>query len=227
MKNLKEAFGNNLKRIRTEHKLTLEALSELLEITPRQLAKIESGETFLTAETLSKISIVLDVSLVTLFDFDWHDKLLYMDGDKFIKHHFKITRKGDVTKIKSLPTLCGFNINTTMPRGEVPPFLIKFAQKNNMVIFADFFINKKREQVFKAYPDGRFICWLDDKKDEALRQISQPENDYYYILEKFKRISNNQLATKYIRTALDALENPNSLEELKAIIRGLELSSIK
>ena len=86
MKNIKEAFGSNLREIRKSKNLTIESLSEKLEITPRQLAKIESGETFLTSETLCKISVVLDVSLKVLFGFfflfesDYKNKFLFLVG---------------------------------------------------------------------------------------------------------------------------------------------------
>jgi len=143
MQNIKEAFGNNLRRIRKSKKLTVEKFSEMLGITPRQLSKIESGDTFFTAETLCKISVALDVNLQVLFDFDWHDRLMYYDNDKYIKPHFKAVMTNSHVELKSLPALKNFKINKSMPIDELTSFLMEFSKNNNMTIYVDCFKIKK------------------------------------------------------------------------------------
>lgn len=223
MQNIKEAFGGNIRRIRKSKKLTIESFSEMLEITPRQLSKIESGETFLTAETLCKISVSLDVSLQMLFDFEWDDKLMHYDEGKYIKHHFKVVRNDEVVKIRSLPALAGFNINKTVPLGQIPSFLIEFTKKNNMTIYVDYFINKERKQIYKVSPDGKILAWLDEKKAQTKEEKFKDKN-YYYVMEKFREFTSDKAKIEYLKTAMDALNNKKDLEKLKAMINGIEIS---
>lgn len=68
MSYLKKALGENIKRYRKLHKLTQEHLAELVEIDQRQLARIEAGESFATAETIEKISEKLNISINHLFN---------------------------------------------------------------------------------------------------------------------------------------------------------------
>lgn len=67
MGTLKKCFGANVKYIRKLKHITQERLSELIDIDLRQLARIEAGESFATAETIEKLSNTLDVSFSTLF----------------------------------------------------------------------------------------------------------------------------------------------------------------
>lgn len=66
----KNCFGRRLKQVRKSKGFTQERLSDAIEINLRQLARIEAGESFVTAETLQKICDVLDISPDTLFIFD-------------------------------------------------------------------------------------------------------------------------------------------------------------
>ncbi len=225
MQTIKEALGSNIQKIRKSKKLTIDTFSEMIEITPRQLSKIESGETFLTAETLCKISVALDVSLQVLFDFEWYDRLIHYDENKYIKHHFKMVRNGNIVKIKSLPALINFKINENIIRGQIAPFLIDFATKNKMIIYADYFIKKKRKQVYKAMPDGKLFCWLDEKKSQ-IADTKIKDVDYYYVLGKLKEFAIDKKKIEYVKTAIDAISNKKALEKLKATINGIELSEL-
>ena len=68
MSYLKKGLGENIKLIRKTKGLTQEKLAELIEIDQRQLARIEAGESFATAETLEKICNKTNVSVKTLFN---------------------------------------------------------------------------------------------------------------------------------------------------------------
>lgn len=223
MQNIKEAFGSNIRKIRKSKKLTIEYFSEMLEITPRQLTKIESGETFVTAETLCKISVGLDVSLQALFDFEWYDNLMYYDNNKYIKPHFKAVIKNKIYELKSLPALKGFKINEKMPIGELTVFLLEFSKKNNMIIYIDFFDAKKRDKIVKYTPDGTFSFLV--VSDEIKTNNIDLKNELYYeTLEKFNEFSKEEAKIEYIKTAMDALIDKKALEKLKSIIKGIELS---
>lgn len=64
---VKKSFGEKVKRLRQKRKLTQEQLAEKIDISPRNLSKIEVGNCFVKAETLEKLLIALDVSVEELF----------------------------------------------------------------------------------------------------------------------------------------------------------------
>ncbi len=59
-KNLKTAFGERLKEIRKAKGFTQERLAEVLDISQRQLTRIETGDNFPSVETLERISLYLE-----------------------------------------------------------------------------------------------------------------------------------------------------------------------
>ena len=53
--NIKKQFGEKIKRIRKQRGFTQEKLSEMIDISPRNLSGIEKGIYFVKADTLEKI----------------------------------------------------------------------------------------------------------------------------------------------------------------------------
>lgn len=64
---IKKELGKKIKRIRILRGYTQEKLSELADISQRALSKIEIGENFVTAETLDKLLVALDITAEELF----------------------------------------------------------------------------------------------------------------------------------------------------------------
>ncbi len=73
---LKKFFGQQVKLIRKSKNMTQEVLSESVDIDIRQLARIESGSSFATAETIEKLAKALGISYKDLFDFDESNQVL-------------------------------------------------------------------------------------------------------------------------------------------------------
>ena len=67
---INKGFGEQLKQYRKLRNITQEKFSEKIGINLRQLARIEAGESFVSAETLLKICIILEISPSKLFDFN-------------------------------------------------------------------------------------------------------------------------------------------------------------
>lgn len=67
---LKKLLGERIKRLRKNRKLTQEQLAEMIEIAPRNLSRIEVGESFVTAETLEKLLFALNVTAEELFAYE-------------------------------------------------------------------------------------------------------------------------------------------------------------
>lgn len=65
--NIKKEIGEKIKKIRKNKGLTQEKLSEMIDITPRNLCMIEVGANFPKPETLEKILIALDITTEELF----------------------------------------------------------------------------------------------------------------------------------------------------------------
>jgi len=70
--NIKKLLGKKIKELRIKRGYTQEQLSEKIGIGERNLSKIECGNNFVTAETLSKLVNSLSVSAKELFDFDYY-----------------------------------------------------------------------------------------------------------------------------------------------------------
>lgn len=64
---VKKSFGEKVKRLRKKRNLTQEQLAELIDISPRNLSKIEVGDCFVKAETLEKLLVALNISTEELF----------------------------------------------------------------------------------------------------------------------------------------------------------------
>lgn len=64
---IKKSFGEKIKRLRQKRKLTQEQLAEKIDISPRNLSKIEVGDCFVKVETLEKLLVALEVSAEELF----------------------------------------------------------------------------------------------------------------------------------------------------------------
>ena len=68
--NIKNLLGEKVKRLRKMRGYTQEQFAEMIDITPRNLCRIESGENFVTAETLDKILAALNIPADILFTYE-------------------------------------------------------------------------------------------------------------------------------------------------------------
>jgi transcriptional regulator with XRE-family HTH domain len=67
---VKILLGKKIKRLRKMRGYTQEKFAEIIDITPRNLNRIESGENFVSSDTLDKILSALNVTAETLFSFE-------------------------------------------------------------------------------------------------------------------------------------------------------------
>lgn len=68
--NIKKQLGLKIKRMRQKRGFTQEQLAEKIDIAVRTMSGIETGENFVTADTLEKILNTLNISSSELFAFD-------------------------------------------------------------------------------------------------------------------------------------------------------------
>lgn len=72
---IKKLLGRRIKELRNKKGMTQERLAEMIGVGERNLSKIECGNNFITAETLSKILSALDVQASDLFNFEHNNDL--------------------------------------------------------------------------------------------------------------------------------------------------------
>jgi len=72
--NEKECLGLKIRTIRKSKKMTQEELSEIVDISPRQMVKIEMGQAYPSVGTLKNIAQALDIPIQSLFETDCYDK---------------------------------------------------------------------------------------------------------------------------------------------------------
>jgi transcriptional regulator with XRE-family HTH domain len=82
-------FGRNLKIYRKKRQLSQEQLSEIVDISPMHLSKIERGLTFVSADLLEKLSETLETPVARLFCRE-HEQIY---GDDVLKKFDRITEK--------------------------------------------------------------------------------------------------------------------------------------
>jgi transcriptional regulator with XRE-family HTH domain len=63
-------FGRRLKELREALHLTRDELAELADLSPQNVAKIEAGERFVTADSLERLAAALSVKPFELFVFE-------------------------------------------------------------------------------------------------------------------------------------------------------------
>ncbi len=71
----KKLLGAKIRSLRKSKKIAQEKLSEMADISPRQMVRIEMGQSFPTVENLEKIAIALGVSIQSLFENDYYDSV--------------------------------------------------------------------------------------------------------------------------------------------------------
>lgn len=218
MKDLKEAFGLRLKEERKDKGLTQEVLAEMLDLSPRQLIRIETGENFPSVETLSKISLALNIDLKSLFDFKWDEEVMYLATGTYNRPTLRLVKDNETAVVKHCKQLTEkLEVPKTLPFNDSDILMVNLAAKTNRPITVEYFDNKKRFAIKTFYPNGKIEDLLSEKT------IVNDEK-YDYILEKLKEISNNSSKLEFIKLALDTFEDKNCLEKIKIMIQGMELA---
>lgn len=218
MDNLKEAFGKRLREIRKKRGLTQEVLSEMLDLSPRQLIRIEQGQNFPSVETLSKISLSLDVDLKSLFDFKWDEDVMYLATGTYNRPTLRLVKNNETAILKRCTQAVDkFKVPKTLPFDDSDRLMLNVAKKTKKPLTVEYFDNKKRFAIKTFHPDGRIDDILSEK-------AVMNDEKYHYIAEKLKEISENSNKLEFIKLALNALEDENHLERLKSIIQGMELA---
>jgi len=69
----KELLGAKIRYLRKSKNIAQEKLSEMAEISPRQLIRIEMGKSYPTIDNLEKIANALNTPIQSLFENDYYE----------------------------------------------------------------------------------------------------------------------------------------------------------
>lgn len=215
MTDLKNGFGINLKITRKAKGITQEELAEIIGIHPRQLSKIETGEHFPSCKTLEKVCIVLDVSPKDLFDFDFlvdENTAIITGTDGTVHYQAHRTDKNNVYKLQPAGTTKEIRPKTCSDES-----MAKTAKTLNRPVFVEYFDDKKSSKIVVFYPDGKEKVIRNSVDVEAKQNLN-------FMMGEFRKISKDKKASEYIKLALKALDDNDSLKKLEGIIYGMKLA---
>lgn len=211
MGNFKYLFGQKIKSLRKEHKFTQEKLSEKIGINLRQLARIEAGESFATAETIELLCEALNIQPYELFNFDLSETSLKTGTGDIV--HYKAIRSGNVIQLVSnnIEKEKSFEIQSPLDTDEC---MIKMSKDLRREITVDEFKEGVLVKTRLYRPDGTF---------EITNHI-EDNNNFDKLTEKITTIKGDSKKIDFLNLALDALTNKSALNDLKLLIKGIELT---
>ena len=206
---IKKGFGERLKTYRKIRNMTQEKLAERIGINLRQLARIEAGESFVSSETLLNICIVLEITPSVLFDYDIDDGVLM--SENINKVHFNVIRSGSIVKL--IPQAEQKEKFTEIPK-DFNKKIQTMAERCGKEIFIDELEDgiSVSQKVFK--PTGEI---------ETIIQNSISK-DYEKLKENISTISDDKMKIEFMNLAFGSLQNVDALNELKILIKGIELT---
>ena len=220
-KNLKSAFGENLKYLRKSKGLTQERLAEDLGISHRQLSRIESGDNFPSVETLEKISLYLETDLKVLFDFEWDKKCAVLSNGTDERPVFEVSLNDTVIN------LANYTKRFTQKQAESFWECENIENSDKSMLNSAKNINKPITVVYKEvdgelshiktyYPDGTIEVAMSKEQVETgkIRKL---------INEDLDKIGDDLNKLNFIRLAAESLDSREKLEQLKNLIKGMEI----
>ena len=209
MEVIKKSFGEQLKAYRKMKNFTQEKFAEKIGINLRQLARIESGESFVSAETLFNICAALEISPKLLFDFEIKEEIL-MTGTAN-KVYFKAIKKGNL--IQHLNSKKNSVESDCIKNDDFDKRMLKVAMNTNRNIIVDELQNGI-VYLTKVYKPNGTIETTNKNDDENFNKLL----DFIY------KIKNEPKKIEYMNLAQNSLTDKNALEELKSMIKGIELT---
>lgn len=220
-KTLKDGFGVRLKELRKSKGFTQEKLAEKLDIAPRQLTRLETGVNFPSVETLEKICFYLETDLKSLFDFSWDKEYtVYSTGTddrpvlEVSTSDKVVDLSGFVNKKKSSPS---YDINELINIQNSDESMLNSAKNINKpftIVFKD--PNGDLSHIKTYYPDGKI-------EETMSKENVETEKIYKKLQEDIEEIRKDANKLKFIQLAKDSLTNKESLNELKILIKGMEI----
>lgn len=221
-RNLKEGFGVRLKELRKSRGYTQERLAEKLDLTQRQLTRIETGTNFPSVETIEKICLYMETDLMSLFNFSWDKEYAVSSTGTDDRPVFEVCVKDDVVDLskylKKDKTPVHYNIKDLINIQNSDDSMLQSAKnikKSFTIVYKD---EDGDLSHIKTYnPDGSIDTVMSERKVSA-------QKFYKELCEDLKKYSEDINRMKFVRLAMEAVKDREKLEELKSLIKGIELA---
>ena len=216
MSDFKKKFGLNLKKLRKSKNITQEKLAELIDLHYRQVSKIETGENFPSSKTIEKICYTLKISPVRLFDFDFvYDGEIILTGTDDIPY-YRAIKQGNIVVLEDYR-------GTKVEEEEISALnadnrFLAIAKNLNKALTVEYFENDKKFKVLTYYPDGTIFSSVNRLA------IEQEIED---LMELFKRTKPNSDYVKFVKLAIQSIDDYSALERLESMINGIKLAKGK
>jgi len=212
MNDIKRRFGEKLKNIRKLKGYTQEKFAECIGVNLRQLARIEAGESFVTAETLYNICIALNESPSILFGFNLHKEDLKNGTDNITR--FKVIKSGNVMHLVDNINIEQCVKTDKLNTKKFDEKMFNTAKKLNRNIIVDEIDNGIVYATNIYKPNGI---------KESTKKVSQNQN-YNELKNKIEKIANENNKIEFLNLAFDSLSSKKALERLKLLLQGIELT---
>ena len=213
---LKQAFGQNLRKIRKDKGFTQEQLAELVNLNQRQLTRIENGFSFVSSAVLEKLVYALNVDVKTLFDFELKETILNKTGTEDTPQ-YRIIKTDNIIKFQKVKSYFDENKieEEKIINAEPEKYLLETAKNLNKPITVQYFNNEVFSHSYVYFPNGK-INLIKNKNNEDNKNIEK-------IIEKIQKLSENKQQLNYINTAIDSLSSKTARNKLKILIDGMNL----
>lgn len=205
--NFKQSFGKQLQKLRKSRNITQEKLAELVDIHPRQISKIETGDHFPKNVTLENLCIHLQIHPRDLFDFDFMDYSQYEQTGTGTVLNYRATVKNNVVYLRDL-------------------------KKNITEIEEDMFVMAKNigRSVIVQYRNHdtgitKTIEYFPDKTYKILDTTNAKEIED--LIENVKELSKDKQYLEFLKLSVSALKNTEDLNRLEMLLAGIKLAHKK
>lgn len=220
-RNLRTAFGENLKEIRKLKGLTQEKLAEMLGMSPRQMSRLESGENFPSVETLEKLSLYLEIDLKTLFDFEWDKEYAVLSTGTDERPVVEVSLNDKIIN------LTNYNRKISSFSPEFSSWEENAENSDKSMLQSAKNIDKPITVVYKN-PDGELShikTYYPDGTVEVAMSKEQVESGKVrkLINENLDKIGEDLNKLNFIKLAAESLDSREKLEQLKNLIKGMEI----
>ena len=182
------------------------------------MSKIETGDHFPSCKTLEKICIALDISPKEIFDFEFlveETQALLTGTDNAPAFRIEKNNTENTDNVCALNKSAN-NFALSSPNSS-DESMFNTAKTLNKPVFVEYFEDGKSSKIVVFYPDGREKVIKNSIDVEAKQNM-------IYMMKEFKKISKNKNSVKFIKLALTALSDDESLSQLVNIVEGMKLA---
>lgn len=217
-------FKERFKTLRKKLGLRQQDMANSLSVPSTTISKYELGLVKPSSELLAKIGMIYDVNL------NW---LLTGEGPIFTNENNIMATGTDgkpfLRLVKSANQILQVESMSMIPSSEIENieqckatdsdnYMINLAKKLNKILTVEYFDNNQKLGVKNFNPNGNIekVPVISPNKDNEKNSK---------LNKKLDEALKNPQKREFIEIAIDALQDPKAMEQLKILIKGIELAN--